>query len=179
LASLESAGDAPLLWTDAPASMQATRQSRAKVKRNVPPRSGLRSREDQPQQPVYRIQTRTTNREDRNRQRCGEEAEGQAMTQVGFVRFAVTSWGISRRERSSGRANHVLRRRPIARTASQQKVTRNQTHCQRYVGQYGDIASPLRGRRDLGLRLTFLLERSRAERLSEEESTGSYERVRC
>jgi hypothetical protein len=35
--------------------MQAARQSRAKVKRNIPPRSG-----DQPQQAVYSIPTRTT-----------------------------------------------------------------------------------------------------------------------
>jgi hypothetical protein len=88
LASGESTGDVPVLRTDAAVNTQATRQSRAKVKRNIPPRSGLRSREDQPQQPVYRIQARTTNREDRNRAKVGKGADGSgecAMKRVVFV----------------------------------------------------------------------------------------------
>jgi hypothetical protein len=172
LASLESAGDALLLWTDAPASMQATRQSTAKVKRNIPPRSGLRSREDQPQQPVYSIQTRTTNREDRSQQGKGAAKRPRARRErdeAGSFLCDLRSEAV--RERSSGRPNHVRRHTsrlavsgtPLAESLGREP-RRTMQRSERWAvfqvrdhnGQYGDIASPPRSSRDHGSRLTFL-----------------------
>jgi hypothetical protein len=142
--------------------MQATRQSRAKVKRNIPPRSG-----DQPQPAVYSIPTRTTNREDRKiaTRHCGEEAESRTRTRrsrVVFVCFAVTSPGISRRERSSGGlTTFVLSYLRLAvRGGEPLTMQRSERwavfQVRGHNGQHGDIASPLRSIRGHGLRLTLL-----------------------
>jgi hypothetical protein len=79
--------DALLLWTDAAASMQARRQSRAKVKRNIPPRSGLRSREISRDNQFTGFRREPRIERIATGQRCGEEAEGQenAMKQGRFV----------------------------------------------------------------------------------------------
>lgn len=127
------------------------------------------------------------------RQRCGEEAESRTRTRrsrVVFVCFAVTSRGISRRERSKRRPNHV--RPHTSRLAVRGGEPLTMQRSERWAvfqvrghnGQHGDIASPPSSIRDHGLavdapatlpgrtlvHLTFLvsvayvlLERTRAE----------------
>ena len=183
--------------------MQATRQSRAKVKRNIPPRSG-----DQPQQLVYSIPTRTTNREDRNdRNRAKVRRRGRERDEAGSFLCALRPQpGVYHAGNVQAAGPNQVRphtSRLAVRGGEPLTMQRSERwavfQARGHNGQHGDIASPRRSIRDHGLavdapatlpgrslvHLTFLvsvayvlLERTRAESFTSGRR-GAYRQARC